>query len=163
MQDENSTGHNGCTAVFSNLSNEPPRLFVTESSRCDCAARLANDEDMCPHEILAKGGFQESLFKPRHFARTRVSGSIIGWTDTSNTGEGNSLDAMIGYEAENISPAQGDLSVGYLDDGMLVEETDEVMDVMFGKVDMTHTDTSLLPFSARETSRPGQLLYRRRV
>ena len=80
VADQASPSPQFCTAVHSTLSNEPPRIFPNEMSRCDCSERLAN-EDMCTHEILAKGGFDRKFFKARHFARDCVSGSTTGCTD----------------------------------------------------------------------------------
>jgi len=96
-----------CVAVFSNISNEPPILFLDRSSRCMCQERLAN-EDMCPHEILAKGGFDESFFEERHFARESVSGSTVGWVEE----ESKSIDDMLGYEPENIPQTNPSLPIG---------------------------------------------------
>ena len=92
-----------CHAVFSTqYPDAPPRLFADMNSRCGCQERLA-EEDMCCHEILSKGGFNENYFLPRHMARESVSGSLEGWTEPVAE-EQSKLDDILGYEMEQIAP-----------------------------------------------------------
>ena len=95
-----------CTAVINTLTEETPRLFPTFESRCGCVERLAN-EDMCPHEIAAKGGYNKAFFKERHMSRKSVEGSLVGWVEDAVS----SIDEMIGYELENLTP-NGDVGIG---------------------------------------------------
>ena len=46
--------HDVCTTVINTLLETTPRSFAEFLSRCDSPERLEN-EDMCPHEITAKG------------------------------------------------------------------------------------------------------------
>ena len=56
----------------------PPRVFANADDRCICENCLAN-EGMCQHEILAKGGYDQKWFLPKHMRRKHVSGSLNGW------------------------------------------------------------------------------------
>ena len=76
----------------------PPRSLKSNLfSRCPCEYRVAQ-QDMCVHEILAKGGFRAELFEERHFERKFVSGSINGWVAPPK----DKLNQIIGYSPEHI-------------------------------------------------------------
>jgi len=92
----NTSTQETCHAVFSTqYPDAAPRLFANADSRCICKDRLEH-EDMCPHEILEKGGFQASLFQPKHMARSVVSGSVEGWVEEEQSLEHSSIDHLIG-------------------------------------------------------------------
>lgn len=95
-------------------------MFTDFASRCGCDERLAN-EDMCPHEIVAKGGYNKSFFKERHMRRECVEGSLEGWVEEDAV---SSIDAMIGYELENLAPAKDDVGIGV---GIGSADGDEMM------------------------------------
>lgn len=103
-----------CTAVINTLSEARPRLFKDFSSRCDCRERMANEE-MCTHEIIAKGGFRKLFFSARHMARESVSGSTVGWVEADATEQSNSIDAMLGYELENLQPTTSIVGIASAD------------------------------------------------
>lgn len=136
------------TAVRSKVGEEPPRVFLNESSRCGCGDRLAN-EDMCVHEIIAHGGYRREMFLPRHFARDCVTGSTTGCPHTSGT-EG--IDDILGYEEEVVPDVFG-----------TNEEGDDGDDDMFGSVDMNAVPlsggnvVSTLPQPQVPSPKPGQL------
>lgn len=89
----NTSTQETCHAVFSTqYPDAAPRIFANADSRCNCKDRLEH-EDMCPHEILEKRGFQASLFQPKHMARSVVAGSLDGWVE-----EEQSLEHLIGYD-----------------------------------------------------------------
>ena len=91
-----------CTAVCSTrYTDAPPRLFPTMNSRCGCSERVAY-QGMCPHEILVYGGFDKSLFSPRHMLRDIVAGSLEGWSPNQISNTTTSLDDIIGFESENV-------------------------------------------------------------
>ena len=91
-----------CTAVCSTrYTDAPPRLFQSMNSRCGCSERVAY-QGMCPHEILVYGGFDKSLFSPRHMLRELVAGSLEGWSPNQISNPTTSLDDIIGFESENV-------------------------------------------------------------
>ena len=76
-----------------------PRKFLFDSNmRCVCTERVA-DQGMCPHEIRAFG-FDVNKFEKRHLRRIRVTGSLTGWTQTSEPK--SSIDGIIGFEPEEF-------------------------------------------------------------
>ena len=116
-----------CIAVQSTRhTGAPPRLFATKNSRCGCSDRVAY-QSMCTHEILLHGGFDKSLFSPRHMAREVVAGSLEGWLPNQVSNPVTSIDDIIGFESENI-PSDGILEeykiVGSADSDMYVADSD---------------------------------------
>ena len=82
----------------------PPRQFLfTSNDRCKCKERVAH-LGQCLHEIL-KDGFDKNKFQEMHFRRTRVTGSLTGWTQAAETAA--YVDKIIGYEPEEIVMSSG--------------------------------------------------------
>ena len=54
---------------------------------------------MCPHKIRVFG-FDVNKFEERHLRRIRVTGSLKGWTQTSEPK--SSIDGIIGFEPEEF-------------------------------------------------------------
>ncbi|KAL7527953.1 hypothetical protein ACHAWF_002375 [Thalassiosira exigua] len=81
------------------------REFRLQHDRCSCHGRLA-EEDMCEHEILAHGGYWTDFFLPRHEHRSRVTGSLTGWEEPTE-----STDTIMGYD-RSLQP----ISVGSPDE-----------------------------------------------
>lgn len=93
------TGESVVKVCSARYTDAPPRIFRSPTDRCGCPERLA-EEDMCAHEIKAKGGFDVTFFKQYHMARESVTGSLEGWAEPIC----NQIDGIIGYEEEIISP-----------------------------------------------------------
>ncbi|KAL7520148.1 hypothetical protein ACHAWF_000265, partial [Thalassiosira exigua] len=60
------------------------REFRSEHDHCSCPGRLA-EEDTCEHEILANGGYKTDFFLQRHKHRSRVTGSLTGWEEPTES------------------------------------------------------------------------------
>ena len=120
-----------CHAVISlQYPEAAPRLFANADSRCKCNECLQH-EDMCTHEILEKGGFQESLFLPKHMARESVEGSLVGWVEEDTAAAQSSINDMLGFELENLPNVGTDVGIGSADgDMMMVDATDTMPSVM---------------------------------
>ena len=61
---------------------------------------------MCVHEILAKKGFDQKWFLPKHMRRKRVSGSTTGWTRPADT----NMATIMSNEASSITNPAADHS-----------------------------------------------------
>ena len=112
------------------LDVDDPKTWWFENweSRCDCADHKAH-EDMCVHEIVAKDGFHECFFLPRHRARQRVEGLLLGWTPPSRQAMDEELLGCSPGEHLNADASSADANtdgmMGTVEEHNLEEESDE--------------------------------------
>lgn len=98
IHDQSSKEPVGEKVCSTRYPDAPPCLFFRNSTdRCNCKERIA-DDDICPHEIILFG-FDKNMFQPMHLCRKRVTGSLIGWTQSKKQ---MSVDDIIGYDGETL-------------------------------------------------------------
>ena len=62
----------------------PARVFADVNGECYCKERVTK-QIQCAHKIKIRGCFCANDFQVRHLRRTKVSGSIVGWTPPNPT------------------------------------------------------------------------------
>jgi len=89
------TGESVVKVCSARYTDAPPRIFRSPTDRCGCPERLA-EEDMCAHEIKAKGGFR---LIPKHEQRTIRASDQLN-TAIQNLGRKQVVTGKNGVEIE---------------------------------------------------------------
>ena len=86
--DEIGTSYTCITCV--DYPHAKPRVFHSTYDRCNCINSIAY-KSQCEHEIKIRGCYESTYFELRHKRRTRVQGSLTGWSKNERDEDENGI------------------------------------------------------------------------